>query len=99
MMERRTHPRRQLVRSALLYHPQGFLCPCCVDNISSDGMFIRTAESQIYKGSSVDVVIDASPYMAKPITGRALVVHKNDDGIGLLCESNIALHELFEKPQ
>jgi PilZ domain len=93
-MERRYHPRRQLVRNALLYHPQGFLCPCRVDNISSDGLLIRTTETRIYKGGCVDVATDASPDMGKPITAKALVVHKKDDGIGLMCESDVSLHEL-----
>ena len=94
-MERRTHQRRQLARYALLYHPQGFLCPCSIDNISPVGLFIRTTDARIFKGNCVDVAIDASPRQAKPITAKALVVHKKDDGIGLLCESDIPLHEIF----
>ena len=97
-MERRFHPRRQLVRNALLYHPQGFLCPCSVDNISSDGLFIRTTEKRIYKGNCVDVAIDASLHMGKPILAKALVVHTKDDGVGLMCENNIPLGEIFKAP-
>ncbi len=96
-MEHRNHPRRRFALNALLYHPQGFFCPCRVDNISSAGLFIRmigASENQFFTGSCVDVVIDASPSMAKLIEIKALVVHKRDDGIGLQCENGIFLHEL-----
>lgn len=98
-MERRCYPRRQLVRTALLYHPHGFLCPCRVENVSSDGLFITTTATRIYKGSCVDVAIDASPRKAKPVMARALVVHKMDGGLGLLCESGSSLHDLLKDPQ
>lgn len=98
-MERRNHPRRQVIRNALLYHPQGFLCPCWVDNISLGGLFIKMSNSQIHKGSSVDLVIDVSPLKDRPVTAKALVVHKKDHGIGLLCENDVPLHELFETLQ
>jgi hypothetical protein len=98
-MERRCHPRRQLVRNALLYHPHGFLCPCRVENVSNGGLFIKTENTHIYKGSCVDVAIDATPRKTKPVTAKALVVHNRDGGLGLLCENCTALHELFKDPQ
>jgi len=98
-MERRCHPRRHLVRNALLYTPRGFFFPCRVENVSSGGLFIKTEDTWIYKGSCVDVTIDATPRKTKPVTARALVVHNRDGGLGLLCANSTALHELFKDPQ
>lgn len=98
-MERRRHPRKPLVRNALLYHPLGHSYPCRIENASSDGLFLRATDARIYKGNWVDVAIDVSPSMTKTITAQALVVHKKHDGIGLLCESSIPLHDLFENLQ
>jgi PilZ domain len=98
-MEHRRHPRRQLVRNALLYHPQGYSYPCRIENASPDGLFIRATDARIYKGNCVAVAIDSSPHTTGPLTTKALVVHKKHDGIGLLCEGNIPLHELFETLQ
>lgn len=97
-MEHRCHPRRQIVRNALLYHPQGYSYPCRIENASSSGLFIMTNNARIYKGNCVDLLIDSSPYGAKSITTKALVVYKKHDGIGLLCESIISLHELCGPP-
>jgi hypothetical protein len=99
-MEHRHHPRRQLIRNGLLYHPQGYSYPCRIENVSSEGLFIRATAARIYKGNYVNLAIDSSPYYTtKPITTKALVVHKKYDGIGLLCEGTIALQELFETLQ
>ena len=97
-MEHRCHTRRQVVRHALIYHPQGYSYPCRIENASSEGLFIRTNDARIYKGNCVDLVIDSSPYTTRSITTKALVVHKKRDGIGLLCEGNMSLQELFEPP-
>jgi len=84
-MERRQSPRTQFLRHALVKHPKGFICPCCVDNISADGLYIKTTDKRLDKGSLVEMAIDCSPHM-KPISVKGLVVHKKDHGIGLLCE-------------
>jgi hypothetical protein len=98
-MERRSHQRRQVVRNGLLYHPQGYSYPCRIVNASSGGLFVKTADARIYKGNYVEVAISASPNMAEPITVKALVVHQKSGGIGLLCENDIPLHELFDNRQ
>ena len=97
-MERRCHPRVQLVRNALLYHPHGYLCPCLVENATPNGLFVRLADVRIHKGCCVDVVIDASPYSIKPIKATGLVVYKWNGGIGLFCQSDIPLNQLFGAP-
>lgn len=98
-MERRSHPRRQVVGNGLLYHPQGYSLPCHIVNANNRGLFVKVAETRINKGSYVNVVISASPSMTEAITVEALVVHQKSDGIGLLFESDIALHELFDAAQ
>ncbi len=98
-MERRYHPRRQVVRNGLLHHPQGYSFPCRIVNVSAGGLFVRTADARIYKGNYVKVAIDASSNMAEPITAQALVVHKKSDGMGLLFEDDIPLHELLNDQQ
>ncbi len=98
-MERRNHQRRKFGRHALLYHPQGFLCPGSITNISLNGLFIMTSDARIRKGSCVEVAIDASPKNTTPLTAKALVVHKMDDGVGLLCENDVLLHELLTNKQ
>ena len=99
MRERRSHPRRPLVRNALLYLSQGFLYPCRVDNFSSDGLFIKTSGTRLYKGSSVNLAVDGTPHMTHPITTKATVMHSECDGIGLLCERNFPLLELLKDAQ
>ena len=98
-MERRYHPRRQVVRNGLLHHPQGYSFPCRIVNVSSGGLFVRATDARIYKGNYVEVAISASTNTAKPITVQALVVHKKSNGIGLLFENDIPLHELFNDQQ
>lgn len=85
MMERRHNPRTRFSRNALIKHPRGFICPCSVDNISADGLFIRTSDSRLHKGGLVEVVIDASPHKRKPLTVKGLIIHEADHGIGLAC--------------
>jgi hypothetical protein len=94
-MERRSHPRRQVVRNGLLYHPRGYSFPCRIVNASFGGLFVRATGARIHKGNYVEVTINASPSMAEPTTVQALVVHQKNDGIGLLLENAIPLHALF----
>jgi hypothetical protein len=94
-MEHRHHPRKHATHSALLFHPQGFVCPCHVDNISPNGLFVKTDETRLHKGSCVKLALYASPHSAKLVTIKALVVHKMDDGMGLLLEGEIPFEELF----
>ena len=98
-MERRHCQRKNSSRDALLYHPHGFACSCRIDNISALGLFIRTTDTRVHKGSYVDIVVDSSPYMTEPITIKALVVHQMKDGVGLLCEGSSSLRVLYEKLQ
>ena len=95
-MEHRHHPRMHAARRALLYHPKGFICPCRIDNISTNGLFVRAGETRLHKGSCVKLAINVSPRSAKLITIKALVVHKKGDGMGLLLERGIPFEELFE---
>lgn len=95
-MERRRHPRKQLIRNALLHHPQGYICPCRIENASCDGFFIKVTDTRIYNGNCVDVVIDTSPHQTAPMVAKALVVYKKRDGMGLTCESDVPLQSLFE---
>lgn len=92
-MERRRYPRMQINQFALLYHPQGFPCPCRIENISSAGLFIKTSDSRIAKGACVNVVFNFYPHNHKPITTKGLVVHKDDHGIGLLCNNYLPAHD------
>lgn len=95
-MEHRHHPRRLAQHSALLYDLHGFIYPGRVHNISFNGLYVKTAESRIKKGSYLKLAIDASPPLAKHITARAVVVHKEHDGIGLLIDEGFPLQDLLK---
>ena len=95
-MEHRHHPRKRAAQSAFFYHPQGFVCPCRVDNISKNGLYVKTDETRLCKGSCVKLAIKALPRSTEMRTIKALVVHKGDDGMGLLLEKDVPFEELFE---
>ena len=95
-MEHRHHPRRLAELSAFLYDPHGFIYPCLVDNISSNGIFIKMTETRVNKGSYVKLAINISPRIASQITANGLIVHKEEDGIGLLIEDDFPFQELFK---
>jgi hypothetical protein len=95
MIERRQFARRPVVRNALVFHPRGFFCSCSVDNISADGLFIKTTDSRLNKGSLVKVTIDTWPHDKKPITVNGLIIHKKNHGIGVICESGVLPTDLF----
>lgn len=84
-MEHRWYPRKKCVRRAMLYLAGKSLCPCRIENISLDGLYIRTPEIQIDNGSCVDVVLDGAPVWNTHAHSKAVVVYKRTGGIGLMC--------------
>lgn len=85
MIEHRHRPRIPVSLKAVLYHPHGYICPCAVDNISTDGVFIRSPDNRFQKGSIVEVAIEDSIHHKKNVKFKGLVIHDIRNGVGIMC--------------
>lgn len=85
-MEHRWYPRRKVARRALLCYSGEPGGRCLIEDVSPDGMYIRIRRGDLDNGSCVDVVFDGTPWGAsEPVRSRAVVVHRQEDGFGLMC--------------
>lgn len=85
-MEHRWYSREKSARYARLYYAGRSACRCRIDNVSPDGLYIKTPDIGLDHGSCVDVVIDGEGSGSDaPIRSKAVVVHRQGDGVGLMC--------------
>ena len=95
-MEHRWYSRKQSSLNALLYHQGRCLCACHIENVSPNGLFINVPDIRIDSGASVDVVVNALPYTTKPVWSKAIVVHNEQYGVGLMCVGANPLYTLIK---
>lgn len=85
MLEHRCSPRKDVALEATLHHPQYGQFHCDTRNIAPEGAFVSAPSRDIPKNAIVTLVVHLSAGKTR-IAHRikAMVVHHDNDGLGLM---------------
>lgn len=84
-MEHRLSERRPMTLDVLIFHQGLPMGRGRTRNIGREGMFIETEITDFPEGTTLDVEVDVDTGQGEQrVRLPALVIHRNDEGIGLM---------------